>query len=342
MLYSLKKLMLSKRIIGVCIFLILLTTVSCNKEKSREDKLSIAVIPKGTTHVFWQSIHAGALKAASELDIKLNWIGPEKEDDRQQQIALVDNQVINQVSGIVLAPIDNMALRRPVQSAVRKEIPVVIIDSGLKDAEDIYTSYVATDNKEGGRIGGSNLARLLNGKGKVIVLREIEGATSTEGRVEGFLEAVSEYPDIEIVSKDQYVGVTKAQAQQASENFILRFSDKSGALTIDGIFCPNESTTYGMMQALRRRRLSGTVKFVGFDSSPPLIEGLVQSEISGLVVQNPFKMGYLGVQTIVNYIQGKEVPKYLDTGVTFVTVDNMNNPDIKELLFPDLERWIGK
>ena len=160
--------------------------------------------------------------------------------------------------------------------------------------------------------------------------------------MEGFLEAVSEYPDIEIVSKDQYVGVTKAQAQQASENFILRFSDKSGALTIDGIFCPNESTTYGMMQALRRRRLSGTVKFVGFDSSPPLIEGLVQSEISGLVVQNPFKMGYLGVQTIVNYIQGKEVPKYLDTGVTFVTVENMNNPDIKELLFPDLERWIGK
>lgn len=340
MLHNLKELMIRFRLIGIFLFLTLII-LSC-KQKPIEGKLLIAVIPKGTTHIFWQSIHAGVLKAASEMDIETIWIGPEKEDDRRQQIALVDNQVINQVSGIVLAPIDNMALRRPVQSAVRKGIPVVIIDSGLKNSEDIYASYVATDNREGGRIGGRNLARMLKGKGKVIVLREIEGATSTEARVEGFLESIREFPDIEVVSQDQYVGVTKAQAQQASENFILRFSDESGALTIDGIFCPNESTTYGMMQALRRRRISGTVKFVGFDSSPPLIEGLVQSEISGLVVQNPFKMGYLGVQTIVNHIRGEEVPKYFDTGVIFVTVENMNNPEIKELLFPDLERWLGK
>jgi ribose transport system substrate-binding protein len=315
---------------------------ACKQEAGEANKSIITVIPKGTTHIFWQSIHAGAIKASLELNIEINWIGPEKEDDRQQQIALVDNQIMKQVSGIVLAPIDDMALRRPVQTAVSKDIPVVIIDSDLKDSQDIYTSYIATDNKEGGRIGGRKLAKLLNGRGRVVVLREHEGAASTQARADGFLEAVEAYPEIEVASSDQYVGVTKALAQQASENLLLRFTDSSGVLTIQGIFCPNESTSYGMLQALRRRRLAGQVKFIGFDSSPALIIGLEKGEINGLVVQNPFKMGYLGVKTMVAHLQGKPVQKHIDTGVALVTPDNLESPEIQELIYPDIEKWLSQ
>jgi len=324
------------------LIIIIMILLACKQRSADADKLTIAVIPKGTTHVFWQSIHAGALKAAHELDVNAIWLGPEKEDDRQQQIALVDNQVMNQVSGIVLAPLDEMALRRPVADAVQKGIPVVIIDSGLKDSEDVYTSFIATNNKEGGRIAARQLGKFLAGRGDVIVLRFVEGSASTENRAQGFLEAIQEFPDITVISDEQYGGATKAQAQQSSENLLLRFMDKSGNLTIDGIFCTNESTTYGMLQALKRKRLAGSIKFVGFDSSEPLLEGLKAGEINGLVVQNPFKMGYLGVKTMVMHLKGQQVEKLVDTGVTFVTLENFNDKEIQELIYPDLEKWMGK
>jgi ribose transport system substrate-binding protein len=334
-------LMHSIKITAVLVMIIVLF-LSCKQKSADADKYTIAVIPKGTTHVFWQSIHAGALKAAHELDVNAIWLGPEKEDDRQQQIALVDNQVMNQVSGIVLAPLDEMALRRPVSDAVQKGIPVVIIDSGLKDSEDVYTSFIATDNKEGGRIAARQLGKFLGGKGAVVVLRFVEGSASTENRARGFLEAIQEFPEIMVVSDEQYGGATKAQAQQSSENLLLRFMDTSGNLTIDGIFCTNESTTYGMLQALRRKRLAGSIKFVGFDSSEPLLEGLKAGEIHGLVVQNPFKMGYLGVKTMVMHLQGQQVEKLVDTGVTFVTLENFYDKEIQELIYPDLEKWMGQ
>lgn len=314
---------------------------SCNRT-NQTGKKTIVVIPKGTTHVYWQSVHAGAMKAAKEMGINMVWVGTEKEDDRQQQIALVDNQVMNQVNGIVLAPLDENALRRPVKRAVDRQIPVVIIDSNLKDAEDIYTSFVATDNREGGRLAGRNLARILNKKGKVVLLRYSEGSASTENREEGFLEAIKQYPGIQVVSDEQYGGVTKASAQQASENLLLRFKDQNGELTIDGIFTPNASTTYGMLQALRRQRLTGKVTFVGFDADESLVEGLKSNDITGLVVQNPFKMGYLGVKTLMKKLQGQPVEKRIDTGVTFVEKKDLSRPGIQELINPDLEKWLNQ
>lgn len=313
---------------------------SCSKDNGESDKLTISVIPKGTTQEFWKSIHAGAVKAARELDVNILWVGPEKEDDRQQQITLINNQIIGQVDGIVVAPLDDMAIRRPVKSAVDKNIPVVIIDSGLKDSEDVYTSFIATDNFEGGKIAGRQLGEMLAGNGKVILLRYNEGSASTDKREAGFMEAIAEFSGIEVVSDEQYAGVTKATAQQASENLILRFRDAQGKLGFDGIFCPNESSTYGMLQALQRNRLEGQVKFVGFDASPALIEGLEKGEIHGLVVQNPFNMGYLGVKTMVTHLTGQPVEKRIDTGVHFITQENMTQPDMQELIKPDLDKWL--
>lgn len=322
---------------GMIVFL-----TACTPREDADDKLVVAVIPKGTAHVYWQSMHAGSNKAGQELGIDINWIGPEREDDRQQQIALVDNQVINQVDGIVLCPLDDVALKRPVRAASKSGIPVVILDSGLQDAEEDYVSYIATDNFAGGQLAAEKLADLIGHKGRIAMLREGEGAGSTEARAEGFLKAMEAYPEIEVVASDQYGGATKALAQQTSENLLLRFQDSEGALTINGLFCVNESTTYGMLQALRRKRLAGAIKFIGFDSSDPLLVGLESGEISGLVVQDPFRMGYLGVSTLVKHLRGETVNKFTDTGVTFVTAENLGNPEIVELVKPDLDKWLGK
>ena len=291
-------------------------------------ELQIAVIPKGATHEYWKSIHAGAQRAADELKgIQILWKGPLKEDDREDQIKVVEDFATKKVDGIVLAPLDDAALSNPTNDAINAGIPVVIIDSGLKNVKAV--SYVATDNYKAGQLGGQKLVALLNGKGKVLMLRYEVGSASTDARERGFIDAVKSAPRIVVVSSDQFGGATTETAQKASENLLARFSGQ-----VDGIFTPNESTTFGMMRALENANLAGKVKFVGFDASSALVQGLKKGEINGLVVQNPEKMGYLGVKTLVDSIQGKAVQDKIDTGATVVDASNMNNPDVAKLLAP--------
>src|SRR5687767_10008592 len=161
------------------------------------DSYTIAVIPKATSHEFWKSIHAGAVKAQRELaaqgaTVEIIWQGPLREDNRDQQIQVVENFISRRVHGIVLAPTDASALVRPVNTAARARVPVVIMDSGLKS--DKYVSFVATDNYKGGVLAGEHMARLLGQKGNVILLRYQSGSASTEEREAGFLDAMRKVP----------------------------------------------------------------------------------------------------------------------------------------------------
>ncbi len=334
-----------KKALGVVVLVAIAAVfiaTGCERRGKSRDKYRIAVIPKGTTHIFWKSIHAGAVKAKQEfqeLGVEIKWIGPLKEDDRESQIKVVENFITRGVSGIVLAPLDDTALQRPVRDAVNNGIPVVIIDSGLK-GED-YVSFVATDNYIGGRKGGEHLAKILNGKGKVIMLRYQEGSASTMKREQGFLDVLKEkYPQIEVVSANQYGRATTESARRASENLLAPLRTADGGLTIDGIFCPNESTTFGMLLALQDSGLAGKVKYVGFDSSERLVKGLETGEIHGLVLQDPINMGYLGVKTMVKHLQGEKVEKRIDTGSRVATPENMNDPEIRNLLEPNYKKWL--
>jgi len=302
------------------------------------EEYTIAVIPKGTTHEFWKSIHAGAVKAARELGAEVIWKGPLKEDDREAQIAEVENFISRGVSGIVLAPLDDMALRVPVMNAARSGISVVIIDSGLKSKD--FVSFVATDNYRGGRLAGEHMVELLGDKGRVVMLRYQEGSASTMNREQGFLDAVAECEGIQVISDNQYGGATTESAYRASENLLAPYRTADGGLDIDGIFCPNESTTFGMLRALQDGELAGRVRFVGFDSSEKLVQALEQEHINGLVLQNPMRMGYLGVKTMVAHLRGEEVEKRIDTGVHLVTRQNMEEEEMSRLLKPDLDKWL--
>jgi len=323
--------------------MIAIAALSCTKPgdagANDKKKLTIAVIPKGTTHEFWKSIHAGANKAAGELSaqgnaIEVIWKGPLREDDREQQIQVVEGFTTQGVNGIVLAPLDNRALARPVEEAKRLGVPTVIIDSGLES--DALVSFVATDNRKGGMLAADRLGQLLNGKGKVLLLRYAEGSASTSEREDGFLTQLkAKFPDIQLISTDQYAGATRDTAKRASENLLNRFGDE-----VQGIFTPNESSTAGMLLALQDIGKAGKVFFVGFDSSKTFIDAMRSNQLNGLVVQNPFNMGYLGVRTMVDYLLGKPVEKKMDTGVTLVTPDNLDSADIQTLLHPPLEQYL--
>ncbi|MFC1454389.1 substrate-binding domain-containing protein [Verrucomicrobiota bacterium] len=318
---------------AICVLIFIL--IGCGDKTPKKESAFIAVIPKGTTHEFWKSVHAGAIDAARELNVNIIWKGPLKEDDREQQIAMVENFISSGAAGIALAPLDDTALRAPVTAASKQGIPVVIFDSNLKS--DDYVSFVATDNYRGGVMAAEKMVQLLSGKGRVIVLRYQEGSDSTFRREQGFLDTIKKHPQIQVASANQYGGSTTETAYRASENLLAPYKDAQGNLTIDGIFCPNESTTFGMLRALQDSGLAGKVRFIGFDTSAKLESALRQRQINGLILQNPRRMGYLAVKTLIDHIRGIKVPARIDTGATLVSSENADKPEIKALLSPDFQ-----
>lgn len=302
--------------------------------------LTLAVVPKGTTHEFWKAVNAGAFKARDELrqrglKVDVIWKGPLKEDDRDQQVQTVENFMTRRVNGIVLAPLDSQALVRPVVNAVRAKIPVVIIDSDLKSDQQV--SFVATDNHRGGAMAARHLGRLLDGTGNVILLRYAVGSASTEQREAGFLETLkTEFPSIRLLSSDQHAGATRESAYQVSQNLLNRFGRE-----VHGVFAPNETSTIAMTKALKDRgQGGGKVKMVGFDAGSPEVADLRNGDLQGLVVQDPLKMGYLGVMTLVDHLEGKPVARRIETAVTLVTRENLDQPEIRELLNPPLDQYL--
>jgi ribose transport system substrate-binding protein len=322
-------------------FLLAAAAVGCDRKPSggggaegaSPARKQIAVVPKGTTHEFWKSVHAGSVKAARELGVDVIWKGPVREDDRDEQIKVLEAFVSRGVAGIVVAPLDDRALVPVLKDASARAIPVVVIDSGIK--WDGQVSFVATDNEKAGALAAERLGALLAGRGKVIVMRYQEGSASTMARESGFLAALAQkFPELRVVSSNRYAGATTESAYATAENLLSTHKD------VTGIFCPNESTTFGMLRALEASDRAGKLRFVGFDASAKLVEALAQGKIDGLVVQNPLRMGELGVQALVHKLQGKSVPKRIYTGASLVTRDNMRQPEMQALLAPDLGRYL--
>jgi ribose transport system substrate-binding protein len=313
---------MSMRLLAALVLSFVVGAVAAEGAKPR-----IAVVPKGTTHVFWKSVEAGARAAAADLDVEIVWKGPLKENDRGQQIAIVEQFVTEGVSAIVLAPLDAVALRRPVAMAAQRKIPVVIFDSALQgEPGKDFVSLVATDNRRGGELGGEKLGDLLGGTGKVVLLRYQVGSASTDDREAGFAKAIAARPALELVSDNRYSGATAGEAKTAALNMLDTLK------RADGIFCPNESSTFGMLLALRQHNLAGAKKFVGFDTSPALIEALRKGEIDALVAQDPRTMGRRAVTAAVDRLQGRPVEPVIDTGAAVVTRDNVDSPEIQQIL----------
>jgi ribose transport system substrate-binding protein len=293
-------------------------------------KLRIAVIPKGTTHDFWKSVHAGAQKAANELgNVEIVWKGTLNEKDKEGQIKLVEGFIVDEVDGIVLAPIDRDALVPVVRRAKARNIPTVVFDSGLAGEEN-YVSYVATDNYHGGVIAAEHLAKVLGEQGDVILVRYQEGSESTEQREQGFLDTLKKFPKINILSESQRVSSDAEQALQISSSLFVAHGDK-----VDGVFTVCEPINKGMLRALENSQLAGKVKFVGFDSDPRFVEALKKNTMHGIVLQDPVRMGYLAVKTMADHLAGKKVERRIATGEFLATPENMAEPQIDKLLHPE-------
>jgi ribose transport system substrate-binding protein len=291
-----------------------------------------AVIPKGQAHVFWQTVHAGAAAAAQEAKVDIVWDGPALETDLTGQISIVDDIINRQVDGIELAPCDQEALVPAIRRARKAGIPLSVIDSGANTND--YVSFVATDNYGGGVMAARKLAELLGGQGDVAVIAVVPGGASTVARETGFKDTIAkEFPNIHIVAF-QYGMSDRARSLNVTEDILAAHPN------LNGIFASNESSAIGADQAIKERRLSGKVKFVGFDSSPSLIDDLKGGTIDALVIQNPFEIGYQGLKALIDYRAGRTPPKRMDLAPKLVTRANLENATIQSLLNPDLGRYL--
>ncbi|MHC4285871.1 MAG: ABC transporter substrate-binding protein, partial [Planctomycetota bacterium] len=309
------------RIIVLVVIAGIFIGIGISRKGKQGTQRSIAVIPKGITHIFWESIRMGAEKAGAEAGVKIFWNGPEREGNREVQIQIIEDFITQKVSGIVLAPIDNKALVPSVEKIYARKIPCVIIDSGVDT--DKYVSFIATDNYKGGVIAAKRMGRILNGKGKIVVVKYAPGSASTMKRENGFINTIEqEFPEIEIVDT-KYGMDTVETALQAAEDLLTKNTG------IDGLFACNESTSVGALRALQSQGRAGKMKMVGFDAGGLLIEGVKTGVVDSLVVQNPYKMGYTGVQAIIATLDGKKVERRVDTGVVLVTKENLETEEIR-------------
>ena len=296
-----------------------------------EHKRTIAVIPKGSSHLFWQSVHGGAVKAARENNVDIVWNGPATETDFGAQLQIVDAMINRHVDAIALAPIDRKAMISVIERAADANIPLIVFDSGV-DTER-FVSRIATDNYKAGGLGAERLAKILKGKGQVIIVAVQPGAASTEAREKGFEDAMRKsYPGIHIIDK-RYGMAEIAKSLTVAENMLTAHPD------VDGIFASNESSTMGAAQALRNRQ--GKIKLVGFDWSPTLLDDLNSGLIDSLVVQNPFQMGYESVITAVKKLDGQAVLKINDLEPRLIDKANVNDPDVQAQLHPDLKKYLN-
>lgn len=287
------------------------------------EKHGIAVIPKGSTHDFWKAVHAGANAAGKEFGYEIYWNAPELETDRERQIQIVEDFIVQKVDGVVIAPVDKEAIVPVIEKLAEVKIPCAVIDSAINT--DKYISFAATDNYKGGAMAAQRMGKILNGKGKVILIKYAPGSASTTERENGFTDTLKkDFPGIELVDS-KYGMATVESALQATEDLLTRHPD------LQGLFACNASTAVGAHQALQSQRRP-EVKMVGFDAEAALIDGLRAGQIDSLVVQDPFKMGYEGVKAIANFRKNLPVEKRIDTGVTVITRESLDDPQIQKLL----------
>lgn len=307
---------------------LLLSLASCRPDAKRV----VGVVPKGASHLFFQTVHAGAIKAAQEEGLRLEWNAPPTEIDTSRQIEIVESMVNRRLAGIALAPVDRQALVSVVERAAAAGVPVAIFDSDIDTKQRI--SYIATNNEEAGRIAARRLGEVLGGKGKVAVIGFKPGGASTMEREAGFQDEVrKKFPGIQIVAL-QYGLADRAKSMAVTENVLTAHPD------LAGLYADNEASTAGATQALKGRN-ERKVKLVAMDSSDQIVQDLKDGWIDSLVVQNPFRMGYESVKAIAAHLAGRKPPEILDTGVSLILPGQLEQPHVMELLSPDVKRWLN-
>ncbi|HGO5856835.1 TPA: ABC transporter substrate-binding protein [Mannheimia haemolytica] len=302
-----------------------LSTLFAGSAMAKSDE--IAVIVKSANSTFWQNVRKGAETAGKDIggQYKVTFQGPEAETAIDAQVNMVDNAVNRGVAGIVLAASDPVALVPAVKKAYESGIPVVLIDSGINSDGKYYQSFLATDNRAAGKLAAEKLLAKVKG-GKVAVMSFTQGAASAIERTGGFIDEIKAKADYKLVGP-YYSDSDMTKALNQTEDVLGSNPD------LTAIFGANEPTAVGMARAVKQKGFAGKIVAVGFDGNSDLQNFVRDGTLDGIVVQSSYQMGYKGVDTIGKLIKGEKVEKVIDTGVVYVTKENIDSEEAKGVLY---------
>lgn len=299
---------------------------------ARAADATIPVIVKDTTSNYWQIVLAGARKAGKDLHVNVPELGAQSESDINGQISILENAVSEKPAAIVIAPTQFAALGKPIDEAA-KSVKIIGIDSAADSKS--FTSFLTTDNVQGGRAGADALADGIKAKtgkieGNVALITSLPGVGSLDQRAQGFKEELkAKYPGLKLVA-DKVADGQATTALNIMTDLITANPD------LKGVFASNLIMAQGAGQAVAENKLSDKLALVGFDSDANLVKRLGDGAIYALIVQDPFRMGYDGVKTALAASKGEKVPEKVDTGVNVITKANMGTARSQELLNPKL------
>ena len=292
--------------------------------------VTIPIIVKDTTSFYWQIVLAGARAAGKDLGVKVPELGAQSEADINGQISILENAVSGSPAAIVISPTEFKGLGAPITEAA-KSVPIIGIDSGADS--DAFTSFLTTDNTQGGRVAADGLAEAIKAKtgaikGDVAIITSLPGAGSLEQRREGFLDQIkTTSPDLKVIA-DKYADGQAATGLNITTDLLTANPN------LVGIFASNLIMAQGAGQAIAENNVKDKVALIGFDSDEKLVGFLSEGVISALVVQDPYRMGYDGIKTALAASKKEAVEKNVDTGANLITTANMNEPRAQELLNP--------
>jgi ribose transport system substrate-binding protein len=293
-------------------------------------EVTIPIIVKDTTSFYWQIVLAGARQAGKDLGVKVPELGAQSEADINGQITILENAVAGAPAAVVISPTEFKALGKPIDEAA-KSVPIIGIDSSADSKA--FTSFLTTDNVQGGRIAADGLAAAIKAatgkdEGDIAIITSLPGVGSLDQRREGFLDEVkTKYPGLKVVA-DKYADGQATTGLNIMTDLITANPD------LVGVFASNLIMAQGVGQAIAENKLGDKIKVIGFDSDEKTVGFLKEGVLAGLVVQDPYRMGYDGVKTALAVSKGEKVETFVDTGANLVTKDNMADPKIDALLNP--------
>lgn len=293
----------------------------------RSRRTVIGVVPKATSHLFFISVHAGVDQAARDLGVEALWTGPNDETEYERQIQIVDAMIARRVSALAISATDERALVAPLERAIRAGIPVTVFDSSVNI--DNYVSFIATDNYGAGCTAARKLGELIGGRGKVGMVMQKPGGTSTELRERGFETTLArEFPAVKIAAR-QFGMADPARSRAAAENILTAHPD------LAGMFASAEASSLGCISAIRSRNLSGKLRLITFDFSKTHVEALQDGTADLMLVQDPFRIGYEAVKSLAEKLSGSTPPKRMELPARVITRPDLDKPEVKALLFPE-------
>jgi len=311
-----------------CLLLLACIAFATSSGFPQSKPINVVFIPKSSDQDYWTFMRQGVDKAVREEgNVKLTWRGPTHNNDTDSQIKIAQLYIVPGVDAIVLSPTDKVRLVESVQRAQALGIKVIVVDSAL-DGNN-YQNFVTTDNYAAGKLAAQHLSALLKAQRKVLILRTVAESASTEDRAKGFVDYLKENAHKINLIADEYGGGSRGDNYRKAMELLRKYP------AIDGIFAVNESASEGMLSALRDAGLAAKTKFIGFDSTAFLLDGLVKHEINGLVVQDPRQMGYLAVKAAVAAVKNTPVKdRTIFTNAVMVSPENYREPEIRALLVP--------